>query len=142
MVWRSVERTSCYITVSGHGFGTLFVLFNDEIYSGQWFRPQATTGKFSDFSGDLRTFPVGKNGKSVESHQKKSEDFRVEILLSGSIDLRCFPEGTGLYFLIWAVSVLMHKEYKKKILFLFLGPVDRKSLNIRDLEKINFFVSY
>ncbi len=49
------------------------------------------TGKFSDFSGDLRAFSAGKNGKLARNQWKKSEDFPAGILLPCSADFQGFP---------------------------------------------------
>jgi len=61
------------------------------------------TGKFSDFSDDLRAFLAGKNGKLARNHWKKSEDFPAGILLQCFADFQRFLVGTGSYFLTWVV---------------------------------------
>jgi hypothetical protein len=72
---------------------------------------------FLDFSGDFPTVSrensqkmviihqemISLRQKMTGIHQKKTRRLPVRILLPCSIDFRCFPAGTGPYFLTWVL---------------------------------------
>ncbi len=62
------------------------------------------------FSGDFSgRFPRECTRKWSKVTRKKSEDFSAGILLPCSIDFRCFPAGTGPYFLTRVVSTMLSR---------------------------------
>ncbi len=79
--------------------------------SGKWWEMEVVfqPENFRIFSGDLRAFPAGKNGKLVGSLRKKSGDFPTGILLPC---FHWFP-----VFSCWNRPVLLDLGYTYKIIW-------------------------